>query len=359
MASILYFGDDHPGSTAAHRAQALQRLGHKVILYNPLKLVQGVLSSHWLGPIHYRTGYRLLQTQLQKWILQDLSELQLNPDLIWINSGELLGPECLKALKQFYCPLLLYNNDDPTGKRDGRRFDLLLQAIPFYDLCVVLRKLNVAEYKAKGAQRVVLVSTSYDEVIHAPFNKQTDIPADFRSDVAFIGTWMRHEKRDEFLLELIRQGIPISIWGGRWEKSPHWKALQPAYRGGPLGGRDYVAAIQGATICLGMLSKGNRDLHTRRSVEIPFSGGLLCAERTTEHQAMYEEGEEAVFWSDAAECAEVCRQLLADDERREKIRQRGMRRVRALGVGNENVCSLILDTALPLMHSEKAGNTVI
>jgi hypothetical protein len=64
-------------------------------------------------------------------------------------------------------------------------------------------------------------------------------------------------------------------------------------------------------------------------MEIPALGGLLCAERTTEHSAMYLEGVEAVFWSSAGECAALCRQLLADEPRRATIALAGQRRVHA------------------------------
>jgi len=166
--------------------------------------------------------------------------------------------------------------------------------------------------------------------------------------VAFIGTWMRYEKRDEFLLELVAQGVPISIWGDRWEKSPHFAKLKSYWRGNALRGRDYVAAIQGSKLCLGMLSKGNRDLHTQRSLEVPFAGGLFCAERTTEHQELYKEGAEAVFWSDATECADICNRLLKDSILREKIRKSGMERIRALKLGNEDVCRHVLKTLMEM-----------
>lgn len=250
---------------------------------------------------------------------------------------------------------MLYNNDDATGKRDGRRFNLLLQALPYYDLCVVRREVNVAEYKARGAKEVMLIRLSYDELAHRPLGCTETIPAAFCSEVAFIGTWMRHEKRDAFLLELIRRGIPVSIWGDRWNKSPLWRSLQSAHRGASLSGRDYVTAIQGAKLCLGLLSRGNRDLHTRRSVEIPFAGGLLCAERTSEHLEMYQEGLEAVFWSDVAECAATCKYLLEHPAEREAIRLAGMLKVRALGVGNEVVCNKILSRVFEQTRNPKAG----
>ena len=52
-------------------------------------------------------------------------------------------------------------------------------------------------------------------------------------------------------------------------------------------------------------------LMTSKAPEPPMLGGLLCAERTPEHTAMYVEGQEALFWSGAEECAAVCREALA------------------------------------------------
>jgi len=265
------------------------------------------------------------------------------PDLIWVDGGEFIGTKSLELLKSMEVPVVLYNVDDPTGKRDGNRFQSLLKALPLYDLVVVVRKETQAECIKLGAVNTLLVSRSYDEQAHKPYENQRAIPSEFRSGIAFIGTWMRHEKRDEFLLKLIDEGLPVAIWGDRWQKSPYWNRLKIFYQGGSLSGQDYVAAIQGTKICIGMLSKGNRDLHTTRSLEIPYIGGLLCAERTSEHLHMYKENEEAVFWNDAKECAEVCKRLLANSEKREKIRLAGMQRVRKNKVGNEDICTIILN----------------
>ena len=86
--------------------------------------------------------------------------------------------------------------------------------------------------------------------------------------------------------------------------------LKPYFKGQTLKGKDYISAIQGSKICLGLLSKGNRDLHTTRTFEIPFIGSLLCAERTSEHLELFDENLEAVFWNSAEECAEKCKELL-------------------------------------------------
>jgi len=342
MLHILYIGDSNPASTSAHRAHALERIGHRVSIKNPTDADPIALRSRWMAALHFRTGYRLVQRQMLKWT-RNVVDNALQPDLIWIDSGELLGKECVQLLKQLNCPIVLYNIDDPTGKRDGMRFASLLGAIRIYDLVVVVREETQNECLALGAKKVLRVFRSYDEIAHRPFDDNADIPQKFRSEVAFIGTWMRKEKRDEFVLQLIGQGIDVNIWGDFWPKSQHFSKLSTHWRGPSLGGSDYIAAIQGAKICLGLLSHGNRDLHTTRSLEIPYAGGLLCAQRTSEHTELYREGVDAVFWSDARECINVCKSLLYDNDRIDRLKRAGMQRVRSLKAGNEDVCRTILE----------------
>jgi spore maturation protein CgeB len=64
---------------------------------------------------------------------------------------------------------------------------------------------------------------------------------------------------------------------------------------------------------------------------------------------MYREGVEAVFWSDAQECANLCRQLLADEPRRAAIAQAGQRRVHANQHFHEPMLrALLAELAQPL-----------
>jgi len=242
--------------------------------------------------------------------------------------------------------VLLYSNDDPTGPRDGPRFASLRGAFGAYDLCAVVRNENVAEFESAGALRTFRVFMGYDEVSHQPLLPEESLPDAFRSEVGFFGTWM--PERGPLMVALLRAGLPLAIWGERWHRAPEWQELRAAWRGPGLQGRDYVKAIAGAKVCLGLLSKGNRDLHTTRSSEIPFAGGLLCAERTDEHLAMYRENEDAMFWESSVECISVCRKLLADDRQRERIRLSGMKRVRELHLGNEDVAASILSAVQTL-----------
>lgn len=336
---IAYFGDSSSATTSSHRAAALRRLGHVVDVFDVARALRG-RTSFVAERVHYRTGYRFLQPG----VLRFLRGLDLRGyDLAWVCSGERYGEEALELIKRTIPKLLLYVVDDVTGTRDGNRFAGLRRCIGKYDLCVVRRTENVDEFRRLGAKKVTRIFMSFDEAAHAPFADIDTIPEHLRSEVAFIGTWMREEGRDQFVARLLELGVPVTVWGNRWERSRLWRHVKDAYRGPALSGRNYVAAIQGAKVCLGLMSKGNRDLHTRRSAEIPYADGLLCAERTAEHLQMFEDGEEAVFWETPEECARQCHTLLEEHERREQIRAAGRRRIVANRLGNEDVCQDILD----------------
>jgi hypothetical protein len=338
--NILYVGPSGPNTTSFHRARALRTLGHTVYHFDPLLHCPFHLKKRIPFHLHQRTGFRAVNPfiagKLKNWVNQQKTQF----DVAWVNSGEWINEAAINILKKSCAATLLYTNDDPTGGRDGRRFDALLANIKRYDLCVVVRESNVREYVENGARRVLRVFMSYDEVLHNPMMVDANLEH-LSSDVCFIGTW--EPERGVFMKRLIDLGIPLSIWGERWHKATEWPLLRDYWRGKSLAGSGYVSAISFSKICLGLLSKGNRDLHTTRSLEIPSIGGLLCAQRTTEHLSMFQDGEEAVLWDDAEECAESCHRLLNDAETRERIRSAGHRRVKSDGRGNEVVMARIMD----------------
>jgi hypothetical protein len=337
---VLFLGSEEPSSTSRHRADAFRRLGHEVRQLDPLRALAPRLRGN-LGRLHYHTGYWLLREAVVAWIDGSLGVEPDTPyDFCWVDGGEMLGHAAVSRLKRRCKRVVLFNHDDPTGPRDWRRFITLRSALPAYDLCAVVRRVNVDEFSALGARNVIRVFRSYDEVAHAARPEGREIGSAFRSDVCFVGANYKGENRDLFLAGLIDRGLNLAIWGDNWQRSRIWDRIRGHFRGGSLSGQDYVDAIRGAKVCLGFLAKRNRDEHTTRSMEIPYAGGLLCAERTTEHEYLYSNGKEAVFWNNLDECHSACAALLSDDHLREMIRAEGMSRVRRNRSGNE---SLIVD----------------
>lgn len=334
--SILYLG--HGDGTSLDRANALRRLGHRVQHVNLRHLLPRTL---WIDRVIWKLGGQYLSP----WVLRALpGKLKSDRyDLCYVDSGEMVSPGVIKLLRQHAVKVVNYNIDDPFGRRDTARFSAYRLSVPFYDLCVVVRCENVAEAERLGVRDVLRLYRSSDEVAHAPRVVSQEDAARWCSEVLFLGTWF--PERGPFLVDLINQGVPLTIRGAHWQKAREWPVLKRYFKGGQLQGDEYALALQCAKVNLGLLSKGNRDLHTTRSLEIPALGALLCAERTGEHLAMYREGEEALFWSSAQECAKVCLDALRDDERRQRIAAAGHSRSLVNGYHNENVMRAIVDRA--------------
>jgi spore maturation protein CgeB len=299
-------------------------------------------QSPWVWRITWRLGGEILTPLTLRALPRVLKENSY--DLCFVDSGEWVPPSVIKLLKKHTGKIVNYNIDDPLGMRDAARFRVYRRSVPFYDLCAVVRIENVAEAEQLGAKDVMRVFRSYDEVSHAPRSLTEADRLRWQADVLFLGTWF--PERGPFLVDLVNRGVPLTIRGANWNKAPEWGVLQPYWKGGQLQGSEYAMAIQCAKVSLGLLSKGNRDLHTTRSLEIPALGGLLCAERTTEHRDMYEEGEEALFWGDPEECARVCLMILADDARRNRIAAAGHARSLVGGHRNELVLQAIIERAI-------------
>ena len=263
-------------------------------------------------------------------------------DVVFVDNGELVGRNMLRALRKVSPIIINYNNDDPFGGRDKKKWRLYLEAIPHYDLLAVVRPVNVTEANALGARKVLQVFMAVDE-LDGPREITPQDRVRFPHEVLFIGTWM--PERGPFLQELMQAGVPLAIYGNDWQKAPEWPALQAAWHGPAIYGDDYLKAIQLAKVSLGLLSKGNRDLHTTRTFEIPYCGGLLCAERTSEHLQLYQEDVEAVYWSDVKECIDKCQKLLNDDKMRTEIAENGRKRCLRNGVFNENNLDRMLKAA--------------
>jgi len=339
--NILYLGSLSSGATSYHRLTALRRLGHNVIGLDPLSLIRK--RGRILNWIDWNTGYILLQPGLLSAIGKTLNRIHSSLDLIWVSEGQYLGPSVLRLLKStFKCRLFLHCVDDPTGTRDMMRFWTLRRSMSLYDLGVCSTEVCELEWLVYGFSQVVRLWLSYDEVIHGSMIL-CEHP---RPEVSFIGTNIPGEKRDLFLLFLAASGIALSLYGNRWQRSRTWNTLSSFLCGLGLKDRAYASQLAHSALSLGLLSHGNRDLHTRRSVEIPACAGVLLGERTSEHQLLYEDGVEALLWDTADECSKVAKHYLGNPQALRTIRDRGSTHARSAGLGNEDICRQVLATLL-------------
>lgn len=334
--NVLYLGLNT--GTSRDRAGAYCRLGH---LVTHLDLREMLPKSRWVDHATWHVSDRLLAPMVRLRLAKELAGRRF--DFCHVDSGEWVDARTVRLLKDHCGTVINYNVDDPTGPRDERRFHCFQRAVPEYDLVAVVRDVNLKEVEQLGAKKVVRVFRSADEVSHRPLELTQADHARWDSDALFIGTWM--PGRDTFLMSLLNQGVPTTIQGARWHKAPEWPRLKKHWRGDHVEGVEYAKAIQCARVNLGLLSAENRDLHTTRSLEIPSLGGLLCAERTSEHVGMYEEGLEALFWADASECALACKWALKNEPERSAIARAGRARFLRNRHTNQNIMEELLHAA--------------
>jgi spore maturation protein CgeB len=338
---ILYSGPEK--GTALQRIRALRRLGHEVTVVDPYLAIPTMrlpaqLFAQWV----YRAGTFGFAWWIRKYILSQVGAARF--DFVLVDHGELLDGVTIGALKKIGKVVANYNQDNPYVSRDGQKWRLFLKALPNYDLIATHRISSAQGAERAGAKRILLVREAADEAVHRPIDMSDADRARFSADVAFVGTWM--PERGPFMMRLVERGVPLRIYGARWNKAPEYERLKQHIVLGNLDGDDYVKAIRGASIAIGLLSKGNEDLHTTRSFEIPAIGTLFCAERTTDHLEMYKDGEEAIFFDSPDECADLCLSLLAHPQRIKKIAAAGFDRVRRNGDFNEKLLTKIIDATI-------------
>lgn len=334
---LLYLGD--ASGTSRHRVAALRRLGCRVDLIDPRACFgHSAFAEMWI----WRCGSFGMESLVRRYVLSRLRRERY--DICIVNHGELVGPSLLHELRGRVGAILNFNLDNPFVGRDNRRWRLFWHAARHYDLIATPRATSAEAGERAGLPMARFFQTA-DEVVHRPRVGGIALDRRLRTDVAFVGTWF--PERGAFITQLLDAGLNVRIFGPNWHKSPEFARLKSVVAmSGPLDDRAYVAALRGSRILLGLLSAGNEDQHTTRSMEVPAVGSLLCARRTDEHRQLYREGEEAVFWDDAGECARHCRDLLANPERLAAIAAAGARRQAASDNWNEILLRKLIDATL-------------
>jgi spore maturation protein CgeB len=310
------------------RFGAFQRLGYTVDFVHdrPTHQQAGVNERHtFLMRVFHKLGYPLDRVGVNKKAVQQAGQKRYH--CVWVEKCLMLRPKTLKAIKRLNPAALLvsYTADDMFARHNQSRY--YLGCLSLYDAVVTTKSYNchAQELPALGARYVIFSQKGYDKKAHAPIAVSEDVREKLGADVGFVGTF--EQDRAEKMYYLACQGIKVRIWGNGWRA---FKKIHPnltvEYR--PLYDEDYQNAIASTKINLCFLRKLNRDLHTDRSVEIPACGGFMLAERTDEHQALFEEDKEAAYFAcdDLDELLAKVNYFLTHDEKRQQIASAGRKR---------------------------------
>jgi hypothetical protein len=316
---------------------ALERLGHTVVAIDCLgyqpenELLKKVVHRAQVGPWVGRLNRDILAAAERE-----------RPDVFWADKLLGLWPETLGKLRAMGVKTVSYMIDNAFGPRRDPGWRLYRKDIPHFDLHVVQRDKNIADYMGCGARDVIKIQTAYEPTIHFPVEGEWG-DGDRDRGVSFIGT--SYDDRPAFLTRLWREcGFPVVISGDRmWRERLDGEAAKALYTGGELYGAAYREAVWRSRINLSFITHSNQDEFVHKSFEIAGCGGFLLAERSAGHEARFVEGEEAVFFTGFEECAEKIRKYLPDEAARERIARAGRARSVRDGYSNDAQMGLIVE----------------
>jgi spore maturation protein CgeB len=318
--NILYVGDTAVGCTSEMRLEALRRLGH---------FVEVIPRTHskksWLGNLPDRLLWKLGYPRdhgLNRAIRASLSGAAA--DILWCDRPVDVWPETLQAAKASRPSLKIvaYSLDDMLETHTRSAY--YLRSIALYDLHVTTKSFNVSKLAAAGARSVLFVNNAYSPRVHFPMAVTAADRIRYGGAVGFVGTYER--ERAEMLVALAKEQIRVRVWGGSWPSRLRSASRYLRIECKELMGDLYRLALNSFDINLGFLRKMNRDLQTTRSVEIPASGAFLLAERTEEHQALFQEDSEAAYFGSKEELIAKVKYYLENESLRKRVAWNGLRR---------------------------------
>lgn len=324
---MLFVGRTADVATSPSRAGAFRALGFEVTHLDVSPLVETGGRIAW--QLRLRLGVGPGIAALNREFVRRAREVR--PDVVFVDKGPFLRAEALDQVRRETGALLIHlNPDDPFGQAGHLGWRIFRKAIPHYDVHAVARDVNLEEYRRAGARHVVRYHWAFDPEIHRPIPVDEATRQGLGGPVGFIGDW--EQEREQLIVSLVRSGIPVRVWGPRWDFKCRRRPAGLQIEGGNcLVGDDYATAICAFDVNLGCLRKTNRDLSTTRSVEIPACGGFLLAERTGEHQTMFVEGTEAEFFASPQELLRKVRHYLDHPAERQAVAAAGRQRCLASG----------------------------
>lgn len=242
-------------------------------------------------------------------------------DVIWIDKGILIDSKTFESIRKYQvnAKIVGYSPDWMAARHNQSQ--QFIESLPYYDCFVTTKSYSVEALRKMGAKDVLFIDNAFQSDFHYPRVLTTEERKRYESEISFIGSW--EKERSDSIEFLGAHDIRVNIWGsGPWEDICK-KYPSLSYKGGDLKDDSYCKALSGSKISLCFLRKLNLDLQTTRSLEIPACGSLMLAERTKEHQSLFEEGKEADYFSSDVELLNKCLLYLNDEELRKKVAKNG------------------------------------
>jgi len=280
---------------------------------------------------------------------------QTSPAFVWAEKQEYLSADVLNEIRQLGV-LTIHYNPDPYYALAWKQTAHTDACLAAFDILVVTKRYELAEYAAKNSGQVLYSPLGYDRVGHRP---TVGPVAGFQADVSFVGGW--EPARERLILGAREVGRIIKVWGYGWRHAqqarlnplravrlgrlttvqrPYFGPSRPELREivqpgegahGEIYENNYSAAVASASVSLGFLREICPDQHTTRSFEIPAMRGFLLGHRSDEHLEFFTEGVEAEYFDSDEEFFDKLSFYLTHPEARTSVANFGYERCMTSG----------------------------
>lgn len=271
------------GGTHAHALELVyyNRL-RKILPEHTVQLypISNHLSNLLAKGIPYKIAFRLNLPRLYKAINDRLLQYveDYKPDLVLVFKGMEILPHTLHVLLQKGIKLVNYNADHPlyfTGPGSGNKN--VTNSIPLYHLHITYHPFVQAAFNEKNIPNAFLPFGYDDEMI----NIRESLPLeDNTTDAVFIGN--PDKQRVAWIQEMVRNDIPLHLYGHGWEK---YHLTKHCF--GPVYGEAFIETARKYRIHLNIFRQHNAGAHNMRTIELGAIGVLQLSTYSEQVQSFY------------------------------------------------------------------------
>ncbi|MFO0750597.1 MAG: glycosyltransferase [Myxococcota bacterium] len=328
-ARVLVVGPGGAGAMAISVAHGFAALGCEVrhVHWGRFAVAVGALALPGRNRLAM-AGHHLARPFEAAFVVDEARRFR--PDLVFFLKCDDLPPLVYRALAMLRPrPVLaVFHPDDPFnvgrglwrrvgGPSDVRAIDQMRAVDDYF----VWSHALVDGVRAAGAKAAHYLPFACDPELH-PRPDESEVPAELRAAVAFIGNW--DPERERWLAALAATDVDLAVWGTPdWLRRCQTEAIRARYRGRVLMAREMALATRGSALNLNVLRRQNKGATNMRTFEIPCAGGFLLHERSPEAAAIFEPGVAMDDFATPEELAAKVAHWLARPDERAAIAERG------------------------------------
>lgn len=312
---ILILCDGGEYSLGSSYKRGFEAAGCEVDIIDPHRPLN--MNPLWRNRISRRLLERkLIEASNRHW-LPNLLERGVF-DAIWVGKGAWATPwlwDSYKARRPD-TKLVCYNADDPitTYSRGGNR-PWVTESIPCFDLFCTYNANLLEPLRQAGAKDVLRLPFAWDPTIH-PMQEA----GAYDHDLVFVGNGDAY--REQWLTEILRRpearNWRVAVYG-KWHKVTD-PVLAARTESRQVLGPEMAGVLARSKLAINILRRQNEGSHNMRTFETPGCGGLATSQFSDEQNAIFPDGDAAVYFTTPEEAAVRLEEAIRDDERREKMR---------------------------------------